>query len=334
MRRRCLEHTEVVTPPEPTFSVATQRVLASVGDRFHTLGAGSQFEMFAIVRAALEQLGQADAFYVAFYGEPGTIDLPYVSHRGRFVGTDQLLYPEGSLAQRLRDHRATYEYVHDNGHLIHRGLPIGDATPTLDAVAVPMQGIDGPTGFICVQSESAKSFGAEFVASAEYLTRLLYRELRYVDETEADLALLERYPQMDPYRVTGVEPAIAVQARMGRLRELAAEIEAAAQAGDLDQVVRLSRRSADLCDRYASELVLAVAPSRQEHPSWTGLTDRQREVAELLERGLSNDQIARELVVSVGTVKSHVSAVLRRLQVRNRRDLIRSRIVRPASSSG
>jgi DNA-binding NarL/FixJ family response regulator len=49
-----------------------------------------------------------------------------------------------------------------------------------------------------------------------------------------------------------------------------------------------------------------------------GLTGRQMDVLRLLARGLSNKAIARELGVSEGTVKVHLLAVFRVLDVRNR----------------
>jgi DNA-binding NarL/FixJ family response regulator len=48
------------------------------------------------------------------------------------------------------------------------------------------------------------------------------------------------------------------------------------------------------------------------------LTDREREVAQAVGRGLSNAEIASDLYLSVPTVKAHVSRLFDKLQVTNR----------------
>ena len=60
------------------------------------------------------------------------------------------------------------------------------------------------------------------------------------------------------------------------------------------------------------------------------MTDREREVLDLLVRGMGNREIAEHLVVSVGTVKTHVKAILRKVGANNRAEVI-ARYVRGAT---
>jgi DNA-binding NarL/FixJ family response regulator len=57
-------------------------------------------------------------------------------------------------------------------------------------------------------------------------------------------------------------------------------------------------------------------PSTRENPA--GLTARELDVLALLAEGLRNAQIAERLVISQKTVDHHVSAILRKLDVRTR----------------
>jgi DNA-binding NarL/FixJ family response regulator len=52
------------------------------------------------------------------------------------------------------------------------------------------------------------------------------------------------------------------------------------------------------------------------------LTEREREVLELIARGFNNAEIARQLFLSVKTVRNHVSNIFSKLQVADRAQAI------------
>ncbi|WP_433545362.1 response regulator [Streptomyces sp. CA-294286] len=57
-------------------------------------------------------------------------------------------------------------------------------------------------------------------------------------------------------------------------------------------------------------------------PRLNALTEREREVMGLVGAGLSNDEIARRLVLSPATAKTHVSRIMTKLDVRDRAQLV------------
>ncbi|MCP2347922.1 response regulator [Nonomuraea roseoviolacea] len=99
--------------------------------------------------------------------------------------------------------------------------------------------------------------------------------------------------------------------KSGDPRELIAGIHAVAEGG------------AYLSPRVAQRVITQLAAGRVSRGAAArdrvaALTEREREVLALLGSGLSNAEIAKRLHIVEGTVKAYVSAILTRLDVRNR----------------
>jgi DNA-binding NarL/FixJ family response regulator len=65
-------------------------------------------------------------------------------------------------------------------------------------------------------------------------------------------------------------------------------------------------------------VVLRCGPRTGPAPCLSGLSRREWEVVALVAAGLSNKQIARRLVITLGTVKDHVHRILRKTALPNR----------------
>lgn len=93
----------------------------------------------------------------------------------------------------------------------------------------------------------------------------------------------------------------------------------------VDSIFRVQEGDAVFSPRLAG-FVLDAFSSSEAPPldeDLDRLTQREREVLRLIARGYSYKEIAKELFISVKTVESHVSAVLRKLQLSNRHELTR-----------
>ena len=73
----------------------------------------------------------------------------------------------------------------------------------------------------------------------------------------------------------------------------------------MERISELARLSADVEDGVTSS---------------SELTTREVEILEMIGQGLTNQEIAQQLVIEVGTVKNHVHSILQKLNVSNRRD--------------
>jgi two-component system, NarL family, nitrate/nitrite response regulator NarL len=97
--------------------------------------------------------------------------------------------------------------------------------------------------------------------------------------------------------------------REGSVEDLVASIERAHR----EELLCSPRMAAQVFRRLA--LLSRIVPGR---PRSSPLTSREQEISALIERGLSNKEIARNLNIEVATVKNHVHNILGKLHVTSR----------------
>jgi DNA-binding NarL/FixJ family response regulator len=98
-------------------------------------------------------------------------------------------------------------------------------------------------------------------------------------------------------------------ARNGSKEDLIAAVENAVRG----EVLCSPRAAATLFRRLAAHV-----QTRKQRPPEAALTSREQDIIALIDRGLSNKEIARQLKISLPTVKNHVHNILEKLQVRRR----------------
>ena len=88
---------------------------------------------------------------------------------------------------------------------------------------------------------------------------------------------------------------------------------------DVAQAVQTTASGGTVCSpRLAALLLRRMARPSQDRPVTSPLTSREREIAALLEQGLSNKEIAARLHIELPTVKNHVHSILTKLKASRR----------------
>src|SRR5262249_37014179 len=87
---------------------------------------------------------------------------------------------------------------------------------------------------------------------------------------------------------------------------------------DLAEAIRRVHRGEGLLHPSVTSRVLAEVARADGRPPGEPLTERERDVLRLIAHGRSNREIARELVISEKTVKTHVSNLLAKLHLADR----------------
>jgi two-component system, NarL family, response regulator LiaR len=159
--------------------------------------------------------------------------------------------------------------------------------------------------------------------------------VRFCDQVKPDVILMDlKMPEMD-----GVAATRAILTEYPNTKiiamtsfddpDLVHDVLAAGAIGYLmknitaDELAKAIRDAASgkstLSPEAARVLIQATRPTKQ--PTWD-LTEREMEVLRLVVQGKSNQQIADKMVITLATVKAHVSNILDKLQVSSRSEAI------------
>jgi len=161
--------------------------------------------------------------------------------------------------------------------------------------------------------------------------------VRLARELEPDVVLMDvRMPEVDGIEATrrllhaGVDTRVLVLTTFDLDEYVYAAVRAGASGFLLKDVPRdelvhavrtVARGEALLAPAITQRLLerfIARPDPRAAAPALDELSARELEVLRLLARGLSNAEIASELIVGEATVKTHVARILRKLDLRDR----------------
>jgi predicted ATPase/DNA-binding NarL/FixJ family response regulator len=124
--------------------------------------------------------------------------------------------------------------------------------------------------------------------------------------------------QLEPARLALGEGAVAAAREIGQTMSLDRAVEEAlAWLGDAEPAPQVAEAPA-VAERPEREPPRRQVADRANLPAVSELTRREREVAALIGRGLTNREIAHELVLTEATAANYVQRVMNRLGLRRR----------------
>lgn len=297
------------------FSLVVTRALQTADFSIRHLAPGEHRKLYNLLRVTMANIAPVDSFYIAFLRDEHMLVIPYIYDGYEHEPAGFQAYGAGGLTAWMKNNARTYRYGDDRGLLLHKGLNFGDHDRvSRDAVAVPLLDGQRVTGLITMLSYQPDAYDDEAVRALEWLARRTTRTLARDREDAREMAGFVTPDERTPLTHGSVSGVVEmVSHSLGAMQEL---ISAAIRRPGDDRVLsELLERCAGLQTDLAELLLM---PTSEGGDLLTTLTPREREVAELIADGLTNEQIAARLVISEKTTKTHVTRILRKFGVRQR----------------
>jgi NarL family two-component system response regulator LiaR len=141
-----------------------------------------------------------------------------------------------------------------------------------------------------------------------------------MDGATATRAIRERHPHIQVLILTSFKEENLVQdaLKAGAIGYLLKNVTA----DELADAIRAAYRGRPTLAPEAAQALIHVATHANDLPPGHDLTERERDVLQLMVQGLDNKEIAKSLIVSRSTVKFHVSNILSKLQATSRTEAV------------
>jgi NarL family two-component system response regulator LiaR len=141
-----------------------------------------------------------------------------------------------------------------------------------------------------------------------------------MDGPTAIKAIRERFPAIQIIALTSFEEEALVHRAMsaGAISYLYKDVEEK----ELIEAIHAAHEGRSVVAPVALQALVRQANKRSEPANITPLTVREQEILNLVAKGMTNPQIAEQLVISPSTVHFHVHNILTKLQVRTRTEAV------------
>ena len=316
--------------------------------------ARQQYALCELLHQSALKIAFVDSCYVCRYSADKQT-LQFVYNTDDTVYDDPVVMPlgNGPTSQVIRTGKP-FVLSPENDATHQAGVNFGDMTRiSRSAIHVPLYagGSHPPLllGVFSIQSYTEGRYDACTVRMVEILAdaagrclaagnaRVEEQRRRQVQESEQKKTEALLTHSREEY----VQSLFALGQQLDGLRRLSVPAEAESLTTGLDEIRRfLHRVQTEILlgmapdDTSASSMPVEAIPAAPDPVSVESpaaslpahlltLTEREREVALLLARGLTNAEIGRLLFVTAGTIKFHVANILCKLEAKNRTDAAR-----------